>query len=310
MRNIHQPERYTARDCPPPFFLFEPEQVTAPILLMMPHSGRFYPPEFLAQTTLEPRALRLSEDCWVDDLLTPSAALGLPVLIASHARAYVDLNRRPDELDPTMYDGLPPGLPVAQSRRVSAGLGVIPKLVARGMTLYSGPLPADEINHRLDRVYHPYHGAVQTMIARLKDIFGYAVLIDGHSMPSAAMTGGLDDTQRAADIVLGDNWGRAADRRVPSALESLLIRQRLRVRRNVPYAGGFITEFYGRPNAHVHVVQLEICRSLYMHERSFAKHAGFARLQDQLHDMMLGFVEKLPRLGLGGANSAETIAAE
>jgi len=302
-----QPDRHDSDAAPAPYFLSVPDRISAPVIIMVPHSGRFYPPDFVDSACLPEQALRLSEDWGVDHLWSSAPAAGLPVIIASHGRAYVDLNRSPSDIDPTMFLGYK-STETTPNRRVEAGLGVIPRLVARDMPIYDTPLPVAEIAHRLDTVYYPYHSAVRRVAEQVRAQFGYVVLLDCHSMPSAAMTGG-DMGRVMPDIVLGDNWGQSAGRRVTALLESLFIQTRRRVRRNVPYAGGFITEHYGRPDHGVHAVQIELCRSLYMDEVAMRKSAYFALMKADIDDIITALIARIDTLGLDQP-SGLSVAAE
>lgn len=274
-----------------PFWLMRPERLRHPVVIALPHSGRTYPQELVAASQLDTRSLRLSEDMAVDHLLTPAAQHGIPVLLAPYARAYVDLNRQASELDPAMFAPRLAGDGLSVSRRVQAGLGVLPRVVARGVDIYgASTLPADIVKERLQRAYFPYHAALKSLLDESVAQFGYAILLDGHSMPSPDVGeyGGMD--ARWADVVLGDNWGNSAGRGVTSALESLFIQQGFYARRNVPYSGGYVTLAYGRPARGVHAVQIELSRHLYMDEENFTLTEGFVSLQTKLLSIINEFL--------------------
>ncbi len=102
------------------------------------------------------------------------------------------------------------------------------------------------------------------------------MLLDCHSMPSnAADVGGLD-------IVLGDRYGASAAQDVVEILESNLQASGYRLRRNKPFAGGFITEHFGTPNEGVHAIQIEIARALYLDERSIVRNERWPILRQDL----------------------------
>src|SRR5206468_2433734 len=123
------------------------------------------------------------------------------LLAARFPRAYVDANRAPTELDPSMFTGAL-SVPVdASSPRVNAGLGVIPRIVRDGAEVYRGRLNPREGEERISRLHRPYQNALLQLIEETRAHFGAAVVIDCHSMPAAAA---------AADIVLGDRYGTAA----------------------------------------------------------------------------------------------------
>src|ERR1700743_3645313 len=95
-----------SNDVPNAFFpsydVLSPRMQGVPFVFSSPHSGRLYPPEFLAISRLDPKTLRRSEDCFVDKLFRPVASLGAPLISARSPRSYLDLNREPYELDPEL----------------------------------------------------------------------------------------------------------------------------------------------------------------------------------------------------------------
>jgi N-formylglutamate amidohydrolase len=274
-----------------PFAISTPPRPVSPLVLASAHSGRHYPEEFLALSTLPEAVLRQSEDCFVDRLVAAAPELGVPLIEAFFPRVYVDPNREPTELDQEMFaERLT--MPVnAGSPRVLAGLGVIPRLAANEQEIYANKLALAEAETRLNMFYKPYHRALGDLVARTKRQFGLCVLIDCHSMPSAgAWMDGLHSRQRIdVDYVLGDCFGAACAERITAAAESCLSELGGRVRRNNPYSGGHVAQAYGRPAQGVHVLQLEINRALYMDETALAPSDGFARMRDS----MMRLIERL-----------------
>jgi N-formylglutamate deformylase len=256
-----------------PFMLIEPLRRTAPFVFASPHSGRRYPETLLSQTRLSLQSLRRSEDAYVDELFAAAAAHGAPVLCATMARAYVDLNRDPTELDPDMYHDGPPRGGFVASPRVQAGLGAIPRIAGDGEEIYRRRLPIAEAERRLAAIHRPYHGMLETLVAETRAVFGCAVLIDCHSMPSCARG------PHAPDIVLGDRFGAACHPELTAFVEKTLRDLGYKVARNAPFAGGHTTQTYGRPRAGIHALQIELDRSLYLQERSLTRSASFARVR-------------------------------
>src|SRR6516162_1296790 len=109
-----------------------------PLALASPHSGSDYPADLLAASRLDPRALRQSEDSYVDELFATASCLGAPLLSARFARAYLDVNREAYELDPAMISDALPRYINAGSPRVRMGLGTIARIVANGEEIYAG----------------------------------------------------------------------------------------------------------------------------------------------------------------------------
>lgn len=260
-----------------PFSLYQPALQIVPVVVDVPHAGRRYPRDFVARARLPLRSLRRSEDAFVDQLFAQSVALGAPLLVAEFPRAYLDLNREPYELDPRMFEGRVPAFANTRSMRVAGGLGTIPRIVGDGQDIYLGRIPIAEGLERIEALYRPYHAALRGLVQRTQGAFGTCILVDAHSMPSA----GLDrDGLPKSDIILGDRFGTSAAGYIIDIAEEAFAKLGLRVTRNRPYAGGFITEHYGAPSAGVHALQIEINRALYMDEATLTPNAGFGALQD------------------------------
>nr|WP_250888791.1 N-formylglutamate amidohydrolase [Mesorhizobium sp. dw_380] len=263
----------------PPFEIRSGAEQRVPFLFNSPHSGRYYPERFLAMAKLDRNAIRRSEDCYVDELFGGAVALGAPMLAANFPRAYLDVNREPWELDPRMFAEPVPSFCNIRSARVAGGLGTVPKLVGEGLEIYSGRLPLAEAVARIEAVYKPYHETLKRLLTRTHARFGFAVLIDCHSMPASIRVG---DSGLRPDFIIGDRFGISATAALTETAIGLLTAMGYAVAHNKPYAGGFITEHYGRPARHLHALQIEVNRGLYMNERTFEKTAGFDALADDL----------------------------
>jgi len=268
------------------FDLRWPRRRRLPLVLASPHSGAEYLPDFLAASRLDPLALRRSEDSFVDEIFAAAPALGIPLFAARFPRAYVDVNREAYELDPAMFADALPGFVNARSARVRMGLGTIPRIVASGEEIYAGKLAFAEAQRRIDALYYPYHERLGRLVADTEAAFGGYLLIDCHSMPSAASAAGGGES---ADIVLGDCHGAACAFRIVEAARSFLAERGFAVALNAPYAGGFTTGHYGRPQRARHALQIEINRAIYMDETNYRRKPGFARLAAE----MAGLVERL-----------------
>lgn len=282
--------------------LIWPARLIAPILVDSPHSGRAYPEAFLRQTRLDQRAVRRSEDAFVDELCRPAVDLGVAMLAAAFPRAYLDVNREPLELDPRMFVGALPAAANTGSIRVAGGLGTIPRIVSEREEIYGGPIPVEEALERIDRLYAPYHSTLGRALDEIRARFGVAMLIDCHSMPSALRTSGGEGR---TDIVLGDRNGTSCTSALTDMVSVMLRAAGYRVTRNKPYAGGYITEHYGRPAAGIHALQIEISRGLYMNETTMRKTSGFDTLRRDLTGVFSELVA-----GWGAIIDSDALAAE
>jgi N-formylglutamate amidohydrolase len=271
---------------PSPVERLEPSAPLTPLVFASPHSGAYYPREFVEASPLELAALRKSEDCYVDELFGDAPELGAPLLRALYPRAYVDVNREPYELDPEMFEHPLPSFVNTTSARVAAGLGTIARIVGSRREIYRRKLSFAEAERRIAGVHKPYHQALRSLIARARDRFGFAVLIDCHSMPSSGLPMDLEGETRTVDVVLGDRSGQSCHGALTDAVAGHLAAAGYHVIRNNPYAGGYTTQHYGDPGNGVHALQIEINRQLYMDEATLQRRAAFARLRADLRALV------------------------
>lgn len=279
-----------------PVRIEKPARQKVPFIFSSPHSGRLYPAAFVTASNLDAVTLRRSEDSFVEEIFGGVVALGAPLIHARFPRAYLDANREPYELDPAMFaEPLPPHVNT-RSLRVAGGLGTIARVVADAIEIYRAPLSYAEAERRIRLLYMPFHEALRGLLEETHRLFGRAVLIDCHSMPSV---GGPTDDDRGADrpdIVLGDRYGTSCAGEITEEAERILKRLGYSTLRNNPYAGGFNTEHYGRPQRGFHALQIEINRALYMDEARLERSPGF----DKLRRDMTAFAAGLARADWSG----------
>ena len=255
------------------FNLTMPEIRTTSVVFASPHSGRNYSWNFVRRSILDERTLRSSEDAFVDRLFESAPINGAPLLAATAPRAWVDVNRSADELDSSLIEGVSRS---AHNPRVSSGLGVVPRVVANGRAIYRGKITRREADNRIEHVWRPWHDAIDQLLRDSLVMFGEAILVDCHSMPHEAIESIGHPQGRRPDIVLGDRFGAAASSDVVDRIEAAFERAGLRVARNAPFAGAYVTQQYGRPGRGQHAVQIEIDRALYMNEQAIRPNNNFA----------------------------------
>lgn len=266
-----------------PYDLVVPITQTVPFVFGSPHSGTSYPRHFLEETQLATRDLRRSEDTYVERLVAKAVQKGAPLIAARFPRCYCDVNREPYELDPRMFKDELPAFANTASLRVAGGLGTVPRVVGDRQPIYRSKLQVDDALHRVETLYKPYHTALRRTLAQTHVRFGASVLMDCHSMPSLIRTA---NGTLSTDFVVGDRYGTSCAPQLSDIIVESLRSFGFTVARNKPYAGGFITEHYGRPSKGIHAVQLEINRGLYMNERTLVPNAGFNAIMDALSEMM------------------------
>ena len=282
------------------FSLQRPIERTTSVVFASPHSGRDYREEFMRRILLDETQVRSSEDAYVDQLFGVVPSMGAPLLCAQAPRAYLDLNRAPEELDPALIEGV---RRLSPNARLASGLGVIPRVVSNGRPIYSGKITLAEAHKRVSTYWRPYHDMLQTLLDESQNTFGEAILIDCHSMPHEALENVGPPGSARPDVVLGDRFGAAASSDVVDQIEAAFSKAGLRVARNMPFAGAYIAQHYGRPSRRQHAVQVEIDRALYMDERTLQPHDQF----DAFRKILDGVVADLVEIG---AQDKTKVAAE
>lgn len=257
-----------------------------------PHSGRDYPAELTRSSRLSLLQLRSSEDAFVDELFAAAPEAGAPLLAARAPRAWVDLNRGTDDLDPALIAGAGR---VGQNPRIAAGLGVIPRVVGEGRPIIDGKLSLAEAERRILTVWRPYHARLAALIEESRRAFGTAVLFDCHSMPHDALNATRSAWGRRPNVILGDRFGAACDRWLIDLAADVFSEAGFLVARNTPFAGGYITQSYGRPRRGVHALQIEVDRSLYMDEARLERGGEFAAVAGRLAEVTRRLAAVTPR---------------
>lgn len=257
--------------------IHRPSGVERPIVVSSPHSGVAIPDEEREFYAIDIDKLRLDGDLFVDELYTGVEELGAVFLTTSYSRFVVDLNRLRDDLSPRSAHG------AAEKRGPGyyGDRGVFWAITTTAESIYKAPLPRGVQRRRLERYYDPYHQALSAELTRLRDKFGYVILLDAHSMPSRARKAHTDTGAARADVVPGDLLGGACGEWLSEAACDFWRGLGRTVALNTPYRGGGIVRRHGRPDTGVHAIQLELNRALYMDERSLERAPGLPDLASQ-----------------------------
>lgn len=273
------------------YHLSLPKTRKTSVVFASPHSGRDYPRAFLRQAVLDSHQIRSSEDAFVDLLFAHVPDCGAPLLCAAAPRAFLDLNRGPDELDSALVEGVRRN---AHNPRIASGLGVIPRVVANGRQIYHGKITLREAHERIAGYWRPYHDRLQTLLDESMNSYGEAILIDCHSMPNEAVENVGPPGAPRPDIVLGDRFGATASAEIVERVEAAFAAAGFRVARNMPFAGAFITQHYGRPSRRQHALQVEMNRALYMDEATLTPRPDF----DQFRAILDGVIAEVAEIGM------------
>lgn len=217
-----------------------------PLVVSIPHTGTRLPEEtrrrLVSAMTAQPMT-----DWHLHALYDFLPALGITTIHAVYSRFVVDLNRPPD--GHALYPG-----------RFETGL--VPMETFSGDKIFAFPPTAEETEVLRADYYTPYHRRLGELLEEQIEIHGRVVLIDAHSVASAAsrLHGPLDK-----HIYLGDRDGETCGHWLRDCLQTGFEVEGMKVGLNDPYKGGYITDHYGRlPN--VEAIQIEMCQRVYMAE--------------------------------------------
>lgn len=276
-----------------------------PILIAVPHAGRFYPATLLERMRYPAEATLKLEDRYVDRLAEAIARqTGAALLVAHAPRAMVDLNRAVEDMDWEMLDRAerPTCFESNCGRRARSGLGLVPRRLPGLGELWKDRIDLAELDARLDQVHRPYHQALSDTLAALRDRWGAALLLDLHSMPPLS---GRAYREPVADFVVGDRFGASCDGNLCALAFERLGRLGWKVAHNRPYAGGYVLDRHTAPGRCLHGFQLEICRSIYLDAGLSEPGPGFARIAEQLAELVRRLAEEVAMLGRGMPLAAE-----
>lgn len=281
------------------FSVYGLDALKLPVLVSVPHAGRFYPDIVFDALRLPRASLLRLEDRYADLLVRGMVAAGYPVIVAHHARAWIDLNRHENDLDVDMVRGAERARYPAPGPKQRGGLGLVPRRLSGDGDIWKRPFELADIEQRIASFHRPYHAAISDTLAQIRDKFGVAILVDLHSMPPIRQpqVGG------APQFVIGDRFGQSSASQYAELLIEQIRLRGFRVALNHPYSGEHILRQHGRPSSNVHALQLEIDRSLYL--ESVLREPGPGL--DQATTLVGDLVHALANEALG---SATLIAAE
>ena len=223
---------------------------STPLLISVPHAGTYIPPELRA--SMMPAAQGVPDTDWHIPLLYQFALeRGAGLLVATHSRYVLDLNRNPDGA--ALYAG-------ADNTELCPTSGF-----DRAPIYRPGCEPdAAEIARRRERYWQPFHDTLASELARLRAQHGHALLLDGHSIRSRVPR---FFEGRLPDLNIGTADGASCAPSVQQCAEQVLLKaEGFTAVSNGRFKGGTITRRYGQPAQGVHALQLEIAQACYMDE--------------------------------------------
>jgi len=264
------------------YYILTPEEGApeAPVFFDSPHSGKTYPNDFNYQVPFS--ELHQAEDAFVDEMYETAPKHGCRLLAAKFPRSYIDANRNEHDFDPREFEGEWTGHTPNPTVKTQNGEGLIWLRLDWTRDIYEGKLTVEDIKHRIDTYWRPYHAQMVEGIDRLVEKFGYAYHINCHSMPNLGLQGDPSGSKPRADFVLGDRDGTTCEPGFTNTIKRFLESRGYSVAVNDPYKGVELVERYSDPAKGRHSMQLEINRRLYMDEQSGEKIAGFTPLKDTI----------------------------
>ncbi len=282
------------------FQRFDPTGPEIPIIVEVPHAGLELAAPFLEPIAAPARAIARDADLYVDALYEDAPAEGATVLVARASRYVIDVNRGEDDIDSDVAEG--------GRSDVRLQHGLIWRTTSDGEPVLTRRLTSAELRERLELVWRPYHRELASIIDRKRARFGTAVVLAAHSMPSLerglhgprhapANATGRDRSEPRADVVPGSRGRKSAAPQYIDAVEDHALGHGWTVRHDDPYAGGFTTQYYGRPSEHVHAVQVELARRLYLDEETLRPLPSFSGVRFWCRAL----VARLGRLALAKA---------
>ena len=272
--------------------IIHPSEQTVPVVVDVPHAGEYIPRDIERDLQVEEQLMRRDLDLYVDELWEDAPEHGATLMASNVSRYVVDLNRADDDISPEAVEGgKAKNKPGYYQHR-----GVVWRTTTEQKEVMSKPLTREAFEERLNTFYYPYHEKLEAQIQRVKDKFGYCILVDGHSMPSQGRADHSDTGSRRADIVPGNIEGESCINQVTWTVEEHFRENDFTVKTNNPYSGGWITRHYGRPDQDIHAIQIEVNRDLYMNEDNFERKR---EPMQRLSDACVALISQLAELELG-----------
>ncbi len=261
-----------------------PALASIPLVFDSPHSGQHYPADFAYACRFA--HLRKAEDTDVDDLYSFAPALGATLVCAEFPRSYLDPNRRVEDIDTDMIEGVWPG-PVDLSPKTKSGIGLIWRVLDDNSPIYARKLSIAEVSRRIEQCHATYWAALTHAIDAAHATHGRVVHVNCHSMPAVAGTISWVKTGTPfADVVLGDRDGSTCAPEITAQLAADFRAEGLSVAINDPYKGVELVKRFGRPQENRHSIQIELNRKLYMNEATRERNANYPVLKASLARVM------------------------
>jgi N-formylglutamate deformylase len=259
-----------------PVTVREATALPIPVVVDSPHSGMEWPADFVPAAPRE--AILTTWDAFVDELWGDAPDEGATLIAATFPRAYLDVNRAEDDIDPELL-ATPWPQPLRPTAYTARGMSLIRRNALPNVPMYDAPLSVEAVERRVRDFYRPYRTALAEQCTRLHAAFGAVWHINCHSMKSRGNAMNVDAGAARPDLVVSDRHGSTAAPELTAWVADWFRAQGLQVRINDPYQGGDLVRSFGAPSDGRHSIQLEINRALYMDEAGFAHGPRFGEVR-------------------------------
>ena len=265
--------------------IFKSTNHNYPIVFSSPHSGRFYPKYFINDINVSLFQLRCLEDMYVDKIVYPiSKKLNISFITANFSRAFLDVNRNENEIDPSMFEDKLVNENII-TKKVSAGFGLIPKRTLKGKKIYRTKIKNNELVNRLNEVYYPWHKDLKKLINHVYKKFNFCLLVDFHSMPSNIEYGSLSNR---SEICISNLDEKSCSSEITLSLADEFKSLGYNVTINYPFKGGYIVDSYSDKKG-LMTLQLEIRRDIYMDENKLVLKNDFKKIKSDFYSAISNF---------------------
>jgi len=258
--------------------VYLPQGDVLPLVYDSPHSGLSYPADFLYRTELGQTLLRSPEDAHIEELYDMAVKSGATLIDANFPRAYIDVNRRVGDIDPTMIKGEWP-FPLDQTNNSKTGAGLFWKVVQKVHQIYPSEMDVNNLVARVENCYQPYHQSLKQYLDKYHQAFGGVWHMDCHSCQSFSLDSEGEPTKMRPEIILGNRFGQTSSDEFLQVVKSAFESQGYEVIANTMFPGAELVTRYGKPEENRHSLQIEIRRDLYMDDKTHVKNERFETMK-------------------------------
>lgn len=274
---------YQVAVSPGVYHRYDPRSAEVPVVFDVSRSGREYPAEFRSPMAFT--ELHDNVSMYMDEFYFPAPDYGATLLYACFPHMFIDANRHPNDIDPSVLDGEWP-VPLQQSGAGRRGLGLIKTTSRYANPVQERKLTVAEVTERIERYHEPYHRELSRVIREKRARHGIAVQLSCHCMSAVGMPTHPDPGEERADFCIGDMNGKTSSPEYTDLLVSLFKDAGYSVTVNTPYDGGILMSRNADPANNVHSLMIEINKKLFMDIDTFRKTPGALTTRQTVEDVI------------------------